>query len=637
MTTVSAGRGDQLPGLSVEVLAAGAAFAVSAGATSLEALSTQRPPSALLLLGAPFLAAVGGVVLDQRPGDRVGRLMVLLSLSSVVVLGWTLLRYGGGSAAAPELAQGASELAALLACSVAIAVPWAFQPPSAVRSAWGLVVVAVVGGLLVAGAGSSGALTVVGWATATGATGAVWVLVARAARHARRVDRRRVGALLTWLGLSGAAVTIAWVWGQGEVGFYVTAAAEMLTALVVGSLWLGNRFRPPAEHLLDGALLLAVSVIAAATVGLVHLSGRMTDQQVTGRTTLFTAVLTVAIAGPAALWVRRAALARRYGSGLLAPEDVARITADLHAKAEPRDLLRKSASMVAAASGSRDASIVLGPEEPSVPEGWVLHPLLVGGDPVGALLIASDSPEGPEARQQKVIAQLLPTVALVARAVGLAVEAEHARRDVAREREAERQRVLGDLHDGLGPVLAGMSMRVQAALRTSTSPEQSALLSELAEGLSESRTDLRRIVAGITPSTLDDGDLAGALQGLVRSFRRATERPEVSLVVALDGEVRQDLQVAVYRSVAEGITNALRHADADTIRVEVRSASDRLVVEVVDDGSGGPVVHGVGLSSLGQRARGLGGRLEVCPAAGRGTRLRLELPLHPPTDHEDLP
>jgi signal transduction histidine kinase len=111
----------------------------------------------------------------------------------------------------------------------------------------------------------------------------------------------------------------------------------------------------------------------------------------------------------------------------------------------------------------------------------------------------------------------------------------------------------------------------------------------------------------------------------------------VSLVVALDGEVGQDLQVAVYRSVAEGITNALRHADADTIRVEVRSASDRLVVEVVDDGSGGPVVHGVGLSSLGQRARGLGGRLEVCPAAGRGTRLRLELPLHPPTDHEDVP
>jgi signal transduction histidine kinase len=337
------------------------------------------------------------------------------------------------------------------------------------------------------------------------------------------------------------------------------------------------------------------------------------------------ALLTAAMTTPAALWTRRGALARRYGSGLIPPEDVAAITADLHAKTEPRDLLDKAARMVAAASGSTEVRIVLGDDDPSAPERWVVHPLEVGGDRVGSLLIESPDPEGPEARQQQVVAQLVPTVALVARAVGLAVEAEHARRDVARERDAERKRVMGDLHDGLGPVLAGTSMRVQAALRTATSPEYAALLGDLAEELATSRTELRRIVAGITPSTLDDGNLDAALRSLVDSFRGATDTPEVRLTVALQDAVAPEIQVAVYRSVAEGITNGLRHAAAATIDVGVHSRDGRVLVEVTDDGVGGPVVPGVGLSSLARRAESLGGHMTICPG-DPGTTLHLDLP-----------
>ena len=100
---------------------------------------------------------------------------------------------------------------------------------------------------------------------------------------------------------------------------------------------------------------------------------------------------------------------------------------------------------------------------------------------------------------------------------------------MARERDAERKRVLGDLHDGLGPVLAGMSMRVQAALRTAASPETASLLTDLSTDLAASRTDLRRIVAGITPSILDDGDLESALHSLVQSFGKPVDGPRVTL------------------------------------------------------------------------------------------------------------
>jgi signal transduction histidine kinase len=434
-----------------------------------------------------------------------------------------------------------------------------------------------------------------------------------------------MGWLLVTLATGCAAVLVAWTFAPHQAGYYATCAALMIGSVLVASLWAARGFRPLDEHLLDGCLVLAVTVTSAVVTVLVQVGSELAHRPSSPTTVAFTALLTAAMTTPAALWARRSVLARRYGSGLIPPEDVAAITAELHARTEPRDLLDKAARMVASASGSAEARIVLGDEDPSAPAAWAVHPLEVGGDRVGSLLIASGDPEGPELRQRQVVAQLLPTVALVARAVGLAVEAEHARRDVARERDAERKRVMGDLHDGLGPVLAGMSMRVQAALRTSSTPEHAALLSDLAEDLATSRTDLRRIVAGIAPSTLDDGDLEAALRGLVDSFRGATDAPTVALTVELEDDVAVPIQVAVYRSVAEGITNGLRHASAATIDVGVRARGGCVVVDVRDDGIGGPVVPGVGLSSLARRAESLGGHMTVCPSHP-GTTLHLELP-----------
>ncbi len=618
-------------GLSVEVLAAGTAFAASASVTGLAALSVQQPPSALLLLGWPFLAAAGGVVLDQQPGSRVGRTLAVLSLGSVLLVAWTLLRFDGLAPAA-ALAHGGEELAALLAGGVAVAVPWSVRAPRATGTAAGLTGLAALGALAVLAARAGPApdrVAPVGWVLVVVGTAGAWAAVASTARSEDRMARRRVGSTLATLAVAGVVVAAAWVLGNGVVGYYATAAALILTAITVAALQLGTDFRPLDEHLLDLGLVLGTLLTAALTATLVQVGSRLAGHHSSRTGTVFTVLLTAAMVAPVALWLRRAALARRYGTGVLVPEDVARITADMHAQTEPRDLLDKAARMVAAASGSKDARIVLGDDaddEPVLTGRWLVHPLVVGGDRVGALLIEASSAEGPEARQQKVVAQLLPTVALVARAVGLAVEAEHARRDVSREREAERRRVLGDLHDGLGPLLAGMSMRVQASLRTPATPDP-ALLRELAEGLATSRADLRRIVAGITPSTLDDGDLDHALHLLVRSFQGATDLPEVRLVVEVDDEVGADLQVAVYRSVAEGITNALRHAAAGVVEVSVRSGGGRLLVDVADDGGGGPVVPGVGLSSLARRAEGLGGTMRVCPGRGSGTVLHLDLPL----------
>jgi signal transduction histidine kinase len=276
--------------------------------------------------------------------------------------------------------------------------------------------------------------------------------------------------------------------------------------------------------------------------------------------------------------------------------------------------------MVAAASGHRGATITIGDDVPDVPGHWVIHALTVGHDRVGTLALDPLHVEGPEPRQRRIVAQMLPTVSLATRAVVLAVAAEHSRQDVMRERDAERARILADLHDGLGPALAGLRMRVQARMRS----EPTEWLDDVASELAEMRDELRRLVQGLTPAVLDHGDLPCALTGLVDSFRLGGA--EVTLDLELDAPPHHDASVAVYRFVAEGITNAIRHASASGIAVHVHSTSSGLEASVTDNGVGGAFTPGVGLTSLRSRADALGGTLSIECAEPHGTRMKMVLP-----------
>ncbi len=438
-----------------------------------------------------------------------------------------------------------------------------------------------------------------------------------------RISRRRLVWLVVWAAiLFGCVLTSRLISDQGRAAL-VTMLGLWAFAAATTRVLLTRELRPIVEPLVDVALVVGAAAISAALGEGVHVAGQWAGLPSPDVSALFVAVAAAALSWPFGIWLRRTYLEHRYGRGTLTPAEVAVITAGLHREADPRDLLVKAATMVAAASGHREVSIVLGPDEPENPDGAVLHhPLVIAGDRVGTLSIGLDHPEGPEARQNRMVTRLLPTVSLVARAVGLAIEADHARQDVARERDLERSRILGDLHDGVGPVLAGLSMRVQAELRRDPTP----LLEALAKELADCRGDLRRIVSGLTPSALHDGDLAAALARLVDSF--ASEARSVSLRTGLGTALTPEVTVAVYRCVAEGITNAVRHGNPSRVTVDVGiGVAGQIEVDVCDDGTGGNVVPGVGLTSLLRRAEQLGGRLRVEAAQPTGVRLHVELPL----------
>lgn len=444
-------------------------------------------------------------------------------------------------------------------------------------------------------------------------------VAAAAVPSSGRSARRWSFWIVVWclLTLVGAGVT--WTLGTDTAyGVVATLGLLAVASTLVASVVAGPP-RPVVEPLLDVALALGVVAAGALAGGLLWSFAdheRIFGAEVVGA---FAAAVTIVLTSPLALSLRRGFLARRYGSGALSPADLATLTGGLQAHADPRQLLATAGDLVVAASGTAQAEIVL--DDLDDRAGWSTYALAVGDEQVGTLAVRPTGDEGLEERQERAVRHLVPTLGLVARAVSLAVEAEHARADVVRERQAERARILADLHDDLGPALAGMGMRVEAVRAVHPLPE----LTSLADDLAACRADLRRIVSALTPEALVDADLTAALDRLVSSFRTAggpAVRLETEAVVDVDGE----LAVLLYRFVAEGLTNAIRHADCREILVGLGQEDGAWRVRVEDDGRGGPVVPGVGLSSLATRAADAGGRLVCEPRVGGGLCLSLALP-----------
>jgi signal transduction histidine kinase len=436
-----------------------------------------------------------------------------------------------------------------------------------------------------------------------------------------RMSRRRLWWFLLWSCALIACITTVSLLASTRTLATVTTLGIWAFAALVLRLATTSEFRPVDEPLVDAAVVLAALLVGAVVAFAIGVGGQRADVPFPEISATFAAVVAAALAWPTALWLRRAFLARRYGSGALTPTDMAALTADLNPSEDPRELLGRAAEMIRAATGHAGVRLVIGADPFDPPDGWIAYPLDVGRDQVGTLVIQPSNPEGPEPHQEQVVRRMLPTVALMTRAVDLAVTAELARRDVARQREQERSRILGDLHDGVGPELAGLSMAVQAELRTNPTP----LLATLASGLANARGDLRRIVSGLTPSALQDTDLEVALARLIESFQAADGQVELS--TDLGPGIAPDVAVAVYRSVAEGVANALRHGRADHVTVHVAASEDGTIhVDVHDNGAGGAIVPGVGLTSLQRRAEDLGGRLSIRPQQPTGVHLHLELP-----------
>jgi signal transduction histidine kinase len=201
-------------------------------------------------------------------------------------------------------------------------------------------------------------------------------------------------------------------------------------------------------------------------------------------------------------------------------------------------------------------------------------------------------------------------------------------------REEERRRLRRDLHDGLGPSLAAIGLRAEAATALLDDDPEAArrLLGELSTDVTTAVADVRRLVDGLRPPALDEMGLVGAIDQEAR--RLEGTHGEQVLRISVDGspsplpELPAAVEVAAYRIAVEAVTNTVRHARARTCCVRIAAGPD-LEIEVADDGHGRPdgFVPGTGLESMTARVEELGGEIRLEQAAGGGTRLIARLPL----------
>lgn len=476
-----------------------------------------------------------------------------------------------------------------------------------------------------------------------------WIFLALLAVHTAvlvALSRQRDGEptlfqIIGW-GLAAAALPAAF---PSIAGHLPPAVVDIASAIalptipvvsVVAALralsWTANRVL--SRTLVWGLLSIGVVVVQAVSVAVAAVAG--------GRVGFATAVAATAIVAGGFQAARRrlqAAVDRLlYGAGRRDPWTA---LSDLGRRMEvalgPDDVLPDLAEGIASAfggsvsidlatpAGMREVATAGSDDECGRVHTW---PLVHQGESVGRLTVRepTDAPFRPADLVS--LSNLAQQAAVAAHGVRTSVELRRSQAELVAAVEEERRRLQRELHDGLGPTLAGIALGIRAARnqRAPDSGDSDALLSRLTDEVEASVEEVRRIVHDLRPAVLDQLGLVTAICAYAE--RCSTE--DLTVTVEVSDElppVSAATEVAAYRIAVEAITNVVRHARARTCHVRLRGG-DGLVVEIDDDGIGlgNEISGGVGLSSMRERSLGVGGRILIDVGPNGGSRIVASLP-----------
>ena len=165
-------------------------------------------------------------------------------------------------------------------------------------------------------------------------------------------------------------------------------------------------------------------------------------------------------------------------------------------------------------------------------------------------------------------------------------------------------------------------MTLRRAAKEAAGTAAEALVAETVEHLEQGLAELRELARGIHPSGLSE-------RGLAYAVGRLVERSPLPVDADVcDERLPQTVETAIYFTVAEGLTNVAKYAQASEATVAVRRSAGLVTVDITDDGIGGADAgRGSGLRGLADRVAALDGSLSVDSPAGQGTRLHVEIPV----------
>jgi signal transduction histidine kinase len=387
-------------------------------------------------------------------------------------------------------------------------------------------------------------------------------------------------------------------------------------------------------------LLLTLGVIAIYLIVVTALDQVVQSRMALGSSVLATLLVVVAF-NPLRVWVQRLVNRAVYG----AREDPIRAMAAIGARLTEgggqqgeglAEVLASLCQVLRFPFGTitvrgREVATV-GRADPSAPRHVV--PLTWGEEALGELAVELRLGESKVSGADREVLDLLAgPIAVAVRAGLLAEELGRSREQVITAREEERRRLRRDLHDGLGPVLTGVVLNAEAALRlVESDPSRSAeLITALRDQTSGALTDIRRLVYDLRPPALDSLGLLGALQEYAMLLTRRADGAPLAVTVRAATPIRElpaAAEVAAYRIATEALTNVTRHSSASAASVTLTVEDFALLVAIHDDGvnvSGG-WQPGVGLISIQERAAELGGQCTISTDR-TGGRIDVRLPI----------
>jgi two-component system sensor histidine kinase UhpB len=198
-----------------------------------------------------------------------------------------------------------------------------------------------------------------------------------------------------------------------------------------------------------------------------------------------------------------------------------------------------------------------------------------------------------------------------------------------RAQEEERRRLARDLHDEVNQALTAILLRLQAVSQDAP-PEVAEELAEVRRLVNQAMEELLRLARQLRPTALDDHGLYSAIESQVRRFSSQTG---IAIDLRTDGDAAvldADREIAVFRVAQEALANVARHAGATRVDIELgQPAGGGIELTVRDDGRGFTTTRqsdGLGLNGMAERARLVGGELQIDSRPGAGTAVSLKVP-----------
>ncbi|MBD2760846.1 hypothetical protein IEE94_15200 [Yimella sp. cx-573] len=329
------------------------------------------------------------------------------------------------------------------------------------------------------------------------------------------------------------------------------------------------------------------------------------------------AVAIVAIAVHPAYSLVRTRIERLVYGLRSAPQDAIRLLSERAKAADPHGIVDAVTDAVREAVHAK--TVVLGPPGSGTPVEY-------RGEHLGDLAVETYPGHTLSSVDKALLCDLAQYAAVLVKSERLNAELRESRSQLVTGREEERKRLRRDLHDGVGPSLAAIVLKLNAAQSRPDARARDAILAEAREEVKSAIGEIRRLVDDLRPPAIDEVGLVDAIRQRADSLAGEVSFEVVGVTTR---PLPAAVEVAVFRISAEAMTNVVRHSGASRCRVELTACNGELELTVSDNGRGaGHGRHdGVGFNSMRDRAAEVGGTLTIANRAEGGTVVSAVLPL----------